>query len=158
DVEAVSVHAEGHAKAESYGGGGLDIGIPQATTSTAPVVTAYLGRDTTVQAGGDVTVRAAAHSDPTGTFTHQIQAVDAATGTITFPSHGLSDGDFVRYAPGPAPSLQTPSATGPVTLDTARTYRVIVARPDTLKLGASFDAGPLAVVNVPTTDRIDPLN
>jgi hypothetical protein len=158
DVEAVSVHAEGHTRAESFGGGGLFLGIPEATTSTGAVVTADLGRGTVVLAGGDVTVRAAAHSDPTGTFNDQIQSVDPARGTITFPSHGLLDGDYVRYVPaGSATPLQTPL--GP--LDPSRAYRVIVVTPSTVKLGASFSADPLQVLaslmNV-TDDPIDPLN
>jgi hypothetical protein len=158
DVEAVSVHAEGHTRAESYGGGGLFIGIPVATTFTGAVVTANLGGGTVVLAGGDVTVRSAAHSDPTGTFNDQIQAVDPATGTITFPSHGLLDGDFVSYVPaGSATPLQTPL--GP--LDPSRAYRVIVVTPSTIKLGASFSADQLQVLsslNGVTDDPIDPLN
>jgi hypothetical protein len=158
DVEAVSVHAEGHTRAESYGGGGLFLGIPEATTFTGAVVTADLGSGTVVLAGGDVTVRAAAHSDPTGVFNDQIQSVDPARGTITFPSHGLLDGDFVRYVPaGSATPLQTPL--GP--LDPSRAYRVIVVTPSKIKLGASFSADPLQVLatlkNV-TNDPIDPLN
>src|SRR5262249_53567345 len=81
DVQAVSVHAEGHTRAASYGGGGLYVGVPEATTFTGAVVRAYLGGGTTVLAGGDVTVRAAAHSDATGTYTDQIQSVDPAAGT-----------------------------------------------------------------------------
>ncbi len=113
------------------------MGIPNATTTTIPVITSYLASGSVINATGNVTVEAFANDTPSQPFTDLIQGVNPSTGTITFPSHGLVDGDLVQYDPnGDVQAIQTPN--GP--LNPSRTYRTIVTGPNTLKLGTSFPA------------------
>jgi hypothetical protein len=139
-VEATSLRAEGHATGKSYGGGGVDVGVPHATTTSKPTVVAYIGGGSKVVAGGNAKVLASALAVPTQVFTDEIQAVTPGADSITFPSHGLVNDEQVVYAPGTsATPIQTP--TGP--LDPSRNYRVITNGPDTLQLGAIFKASTI---------------
>ncbi|MBM4068701.1 MAG: hypothetical protein FJ271_07120 [Planctomycetes bacterium] len=141
-VQAESTRAESHATAKSYGGGVVDVGVPNSKAYSTTNVSAYLGSQATVNAGGNVSVNAFALSDPSGTtFNDDIQSVNVPRGEIVFPSHGLQSGDQVAYDPGPTP-IQTPS--GPLQNGLSgpeRIYKVIVVDANTLQLGDLFAAG-----------------
>src|SRR5262249_46073466 len=98
DVLATARNTEGHATAKSYGGGGVDVGIPEASVSSTPAVQSYIGSGTQVHAGGDVTVKAVADTNrmpDTSVLSDYIQSVDTTNSTITFPEHGLQTGGEV---------------------------------------------------------------
>jgi hypothetical protein len=152
-MTAKSVRAEGHATANSAGGGAIDVGAPNAIVNSTPQVSAYLAANTDVTAGGNVTVEAFGLSDPastTGPLTDNIKSVDATADTITFPVHGLQRGDFVLYDKGDATTgIQVPTDTGsrdlPITVagpnntTTKRLYRVLTVDENTLRLGVQAD-------------------
>ena len=136
-VQAINVRAEADATAKSYGGGGVQVGVPLATVTTSPSVVGYIGTGANISAGGNVTVDAEARSDPGQTFTNDITAVNPSTDTITFPQHGLLDGDVVVYTKDNAAApINTP--TGPLAYN--REYPVVVTGADTLQLGSTFNA------------------
>ena len=137
-VTATSTRAEGHSTGSSISVGGAAVGAPGATATTAPVITGYLAKGSSIIATGSVTVEAIANDTPSQPFTDLIQGVDPSTGTITFPSHGLIDGDLVQYNPNG--DAKHPFRRRMVRSVRSRDYRVIVTGPDTLKLGASFQA------------------
>ena len=140
NVTATSTRAEGHSTAKSISIGGVAVGDPIANATTAPVVQSYLSHGTSISATGNVNVSANADDTPSQTLNDQIQGVDPNTSTITFPQSGLSNGDLVQYNPnGDATPIQTPNGT----LDSTRTYQVVVTGPDTVKLGSSFPAVPV---------------
>src|SRR5262249_17186896 len=58
DVEATSTRAEADATAKSFGGGGIDVGVPLAKAYTTPTVTGYVGSGSNITADGGVTVNA----------------------------------------------------------------------------------------------------
>ena len=105
DVAATSALAEGHSDAQSYGGGAVDVGVGTSSVTTSPVVKGYIDQNSTVNAGGDISVTSTGDDqtsppvDPTGAF-NPSTAVDTQTGTITFPVD-LSDGSQVQYQADP---------------------------------------------------------
>jgi hypothetical protein len=107
-VTATSALAEGHANAQSYGGGGIDIAAGVAQVTTSPVVKGYIDQGSQVTAGGDISVTSAGDQVPPpstvpGTF-NPSQTVDTQTSTIAFPTD-LGDGTEVQYQAG---NISTP--------------------------------------------------
>ena len=101
-VQAMLNHAEGHTRATAYGGGAVQIGSANATATSNPTVTAFIGDGSTVQVGGNVTIDAENLSNQTGApltdnFNADSSDVNQSTGTIQFGSHGLTTGDAVLY-------------------------------------------------------------
>jgi hypothetical protein len=162
EVVATSTSAEGHATANSYGGGGADVGAPTTTVVTAPTVLSSIGAGSTLTVGGDLTVKALAHADksPAQTLTDFIQGVDTTKDTINFIDYGLQNGDPVTYQPGSGTPIQTPTGnmqqyvTNPDGTQVVRTYHVLqvvttdsqgkqTIDPNNLRLGDTFNGGPV---------------
>jgi hypothetical protein len=147
-VEAYVARAEADAKAKSYGGGVIDVGAAFAQAQTKPTVTASIGNNATVAADGDVVVRATADSIDTNVpFDDYIQDVNTTDDTITFLSHGLTDGDTVRYVEDGG-SLSMPGGD----IGDGREITVLRVDDDTIRLGVSFAAGDVdtgAVISQP---------
>ena len=105
DVAATSALAEGHSDAQSYGGAAVNVGVGTSSVTTSPVVKGYIDQNSTVNAGGDISVTSTGDDqtsppvDPTGAF-NPSTAVDTQTGTIMFPVD-LSDGSQVQYQADP---------------------------------------------------------
>jgi hypothetical protein len=161
DVEATSLRAEGHASGNNYGGGGLQVGIPNARTTSKPVVTAWIDTSSTIVADGDVKVLASCLAQASQVFNDQIQAVNTGTSNgqfldqITFPSHGLITGNQVVYAINgdatpiktPVPDINNQNTIGaidaqnpPVSNSGPRIYNVIAIDENNLQLGNQFTA------------------
>jgi hypothetical protein len=139
-VQSISVRAEAQATAKAYGGGGVHVGVPLATVTSSPSVVGYIGSGAGINAGGNVCVDAEARSDASNStqLNDDITAVNPSTDTITFPQHGLLNGDVVVYTQDHAPAPIN-TVTGPLAYN--RTYPVVVTGADTLQLGSTFDAG-----------------
>ncbi|MBK8017635.1 MAG: right-handed parallel beta-helix repeat-containing protein [Betaproteobacteria bacterium] len=139
-LHAESVRAEGDAIASASGGGFVEVGAANSDSTVTPTVNAYIDRGTTIDAAGSVTVEALARSQPAAalddTFDPDAQTVSADS--ITFTSHGLSNGDRVTYDPNGNPAIATADGG---TLSSSREYSVIATGEDTLQLGAVFGAG-----------------
>ena len=130
------------------------MGIPNATVTSTPTATAFVDSGATIIAGGDVTVNASALNTASTPTSDLITGVDPSDDTITFPSHGLVDGDIITYSQGTSSTpIQTP--TGP--LDPTRQYQVVVVDGNTIKLGATFDASQVDAGNpLAPADGVDP--
>jgi hypothetical protein len=139
DIEATSVDAEAHATAKSFGGGGVDIGIPEAKSTSKPSVSAYVGIGSSLTTAGGVTVKAGALSTPSQTLDDYIDGVNTANGTIAFPTHGLSDGDLVLYVPPTSPG-STPIGTAGGPLVANRQYGALAYDANDIRLGNDFNA------------------
>ena len=103
DVAATSSVAEGHANAQTYGGGVVDIAAGVSQVTTSPVVKGFIDQGSQVTAGGDISVTAAGDQVPppsttAGTF-NPSQTVDTQTSTIAYPTD-LGDGTEVQYQAG----------------------------------------------------------
>ena len=96
-VQSISTAAEATSTAKAYGGGGVQVGVPIASVTSSPSVMGYIGSGANINAGGNVTVDAEAQSNAAQTYTDDITAVDTSTDMITFPQHGLLNGDVVVY-------------------------------------------------------------
>src|SRR3954454_10997605 len=104
----VTVTATGRAEADSiakaYGGGGVQVGIPEARSTVSPIVDAYIGlagaaSPTEIRTKGSIKVKAELLKDATGTVpSDAITDVDATLDTITFSFPGVNEGDIVRYS------------------------------------------------------------
>ncbi len=180
DVVATSTSAEGHATANSYGGGGVDVGAPTTTVVTSPSVLSSVGVGSSLTVGGNFTVQALAHADPSpGTpLTDFIQGVDSTKDTINFPDYGLQNGAPVIYQPTSATTtpIQTPAGNlqqyetnpdGTFVTDSAgnkivRTYHILQVvnadssvDPNNLRLGDAFVSGPVDAGNLFPTYNFD---
>ena len=65
-IEAKSVHAEADSRARVFGGGFVQVGQANSTSTSNATVNAYIGDDATVKAGQSVSVEAIGDSDPVG--------------------------------------------------------------------------------------------
>jgi hypothetical protein len=159
-VVATSTSAEGHATANSYGGGGTDVGVPTSTVVTSPTVLSSIGVGSTLTVGGDLTAQALAHADKsTGpALTDFIQGVDTIKDTINFTDYGLQNGDPVLYQPA--------SGSTPIQNSTAGDLQQYLKNPDgtfVTDAGGNKIARTYHVLQVVTTDSqgnlaVDPNN
>ncbi|MCF2147132.1 DUF4347 domain-containing protein [Desmonostoc muscorum LEGE 12446] len=137
-VRANSQLAEGDAIGKSFGGGVVDIGVPVAKVNASPEVTSYIGSNSSIIAGGDVTVEAIAPKVDTTPPSDIIQPANVNTNadTIKF-DFKLEDGDAVVY------DAQGNSAING--LVSGREYNVLVANANdnTIRLGSSFNAASI---------------
>ncbi|HYC46066.1 MAG TPA: LEPR-XLL domain-containing protein, partial [Burkholderiales bacterium] len=156
DVSAESAQAEGDATAAVYGGGLVQVGAAQANGDIEPNVAASIGTGTTIDADGDVTVRARQGYTPPAialTDFFDAGAVNYATDTVTFTAHGLATGDSVVYfSDTPAPIALADGDT----LQDNREYAVIVRSADTFTFGAQFAGAQItnAVALVQTSGAV----
>ena len=153
-VTADSTSAEAHATAKAFGGGAIAVGIPDATATTQPSVTAYFGSSSSITAtNGNITLDSEELSEPTPqvqAFTNDIQDIytdsDTVSGTtpdsIVFPEHGLQTGDLAYYVAG-SPDIVMPDG-GSTTPLNSRTVKVIALDGNTLQFGAVFDADSIS--------------
>jgi hypothetical protein len=123
------------------GGGIGDVGSSKATTTLTPTITASVGTDAKVFAGGDITIAARLGKpviDPSqlsdGYFTRN--DVTDAVDTIRFTKpHGLDTGDNVLYS-NDLGFLGGNSIEG---MQSGRAYSVIAVDDQTVKLGSEFN-------------------
>ena len=139
----VTVGAYGRAEADStakvFGGGAVQVGVPDAQSTDQPIVDARVGTSgsssaTRIFAGGSVHVRSNLATTPTGA-TDAIQSADLTNDTLTYSFPGIGEGDVVQYVVGgffPFPLGGLTPGNSYTVLDTA-TAGVI-------RLGSLFDA------------------
>jgi Bacterial Ig-like domain/RTX calcium-binding nonapeptide repeat (4 copies) len=152
-VQAILNHAEGHTRATAYGGGAVQIGSANATSTSNPTVTAYIGAGSTVNAGGSVTVDAESLAAQTGTpltdnFNADSSNVDQSTGTVEFDQSGLTTGDTVLYvADGNLlPGMRQGCAGAP---DGGCIYTVVVVDANHIQFGDTFTTGSIDTSGIP---------
>ena len=129
-------NAEADATSKSYGGGGIHVGGPEATATSNPTVHAYIGSGSTVFAGGKVEVDG--ESNATGNLPHLNDDITGLTpdggspnpDSVTFPVHGLTNGDLVRYESNGGGVIGG--------LHDDHVYGVIVVDANTLRFGSTF--------------------
>ncbi|MBD2516808.1 DUF4347 domain-containing protein [Nostoc sp. FACHB-973] len=145
-VEAKSVRAEGDATARSYGGSiGANVSAATVNTTISPEVTSYIGTGSTIEAQGNIGVKAEAASDgngtpPTDLFTPST-AVDLTQDTIDF-GYELPDGTVVTYdAPDVAIGGLQEFITGLGNQQQRREYNVLATTAVTVKQLVFTDAG-----------------
>jgi hypothetical protein len=80
-LQAESVHAEGNADAQAASGGAAALGSSNATVHSNPTVDAYIGTGSDITVGGNVTLAAIAHADPSDPSDTGISASSAAGGS-----------------------------------------------------------------------------
>ena len=152
-VQAILNHAEGHSRATAYGGGAVQIGSANATATSNPTVTAYIGAGSTVNAGGNVTVDAENLSNQTGApltdnFNADSSDVTQSAGTIQFADHGLTTGDAVLYVDDGnlIPGLRQSCAGAP---DGGCVYTVVVVDANHIQFGDTFTTGSVDAGGIP---------
>ena len=138
----VTVQATGRAEADAwtqvYGGGVIEVGVPNATVDVDPDVDAYLGATsgtstTVIATRGSVTVRAELLAEDTSGEdppSDLIQSVSVANQTLTF-TFDLPDGSTVQYEAGSDPITD---------LVDGEEYTLIDAGTNLVRLGTVFDA------------------
>jgi hypothetical protein len=137
-LQAKSMRAEGDADAAVYTGAAAAFGSSKSIVNSNPTVLAFIGTGSSLDVGGNVTISAVSHAEPTGpalgdTF-NPAAAVSVSNDTITFPSHGLATGDVVTYDPNGSTPIGTPG--GPLR---PGAFDAIVVNPDVLRLGDTFN-------------------
>ena len=132
---SASAKAEADSTADSYGGGGIQVGIPLATTTITPSVTAFIGlpgtgSSTRIYTGGSIRVAADLSNTPSVALSDKITAVDITKNTLTFSYPGIGEGDSVSYQA---------SGTGIQGLHEGRTYTVLdTGTTGAIRLGSLF--------------------
>jgi hypothetical protein len=132
----------GAALTKGASGGIVNVGESDATVNLTPTMNSYIGPNSTVVAGGKITVESVHGTQPApvsdGTFTQsQISNNEI---TFTLPD-GLVTGNIVTYAQNGNPGIGA--------LSDGRVYQVIAVpgSNNTLKLGSSFDAAKVNTVD-----------
>ncbi len=127
--------------------GGITVGGSESNLTVSPVVLAYIGAGSQIQAGS-LSLRATA--EPSGTEpTFVIESVSNANDTLTVRKHGLETGDAVEYDPqshtvivglqGPTNEEVHKEDGTVVNILVNRQYNVIALGGDTIAFGNDFD-------------------
>ncbi len=143
---------EGHAITTGASGGIVDVGESQSHVSLTPTINTYIGSQTTVVAGGSITVESLHGGQPAQVSDGSFKAAQVSNNQITFTplDHGLATGATVTYAQNGNPAIGG--------LTDGRVYPVISLTPTTLELGAAFNAATVNLANdtivFPTADNL----
>ena len=135
DVSVTAIgRGEADASGRADGGGGIRVALPQAKSFVDPDVDAHVGtaagasRTTVVVATGSITVLA--QLTKAGVVVDdRVQSVSASGDTLRFSYPGIGEGAQVQYS-GPAIGG----------LNSGRTYTVLNAGTNLIRLGSVFDA------------------
>ncbi len=153
NVDATSQRAEGHATANNYGGGGIQVGIANANATSGPTVRGFIDTGSQIIAGGSVTVDGNALSLQSAQVQQdKIQAVDTnsqspadPTGDSIQVNESLNTGDYAVYdygtttTPIQGVTLDSNGNTVLTNLGDDRSLPVIVVGMDQYQLGDVFD-------------------
>lgn len=136
----VSIDAD--AGAEGINGGAITVGISQATVTATPIVSTFVGTNSSIQAN-NVTIASNLGKAPAANVDPSFNAATAVNGTndtITFAgASGLTTGDQVLYKNGGGTTIGG--------LENNRNYNVIVTpTANTIQLGSQFSASSVDVL------------
>ena len=139
-VQATST-TEGHANTDGTSGGIIDVNESLANVTVTPTINTSIGSNTSIVAGGNITVASLHGKSPTQVTDGSFTPAQVSNNTITFAplNHGLLTGATVTYA------QNGNSAIGG--LNNGRVSPVIALNPSTLELGAAFNAATVNLAN-----------
>jgi len=143
DIKLAAIsQADSDAVAKGTSIGGIDVSKSHADASLTPTVSATVGIDAVVEAGGDLYLTALSGGEmelPDGLF-EPAADVDSAGDTIDLgDTHGMSDGDQIVYDSADGDPIGG--------LEDGRTYRVIRVDDTTVALGLIFEDEDVSGVN-----------
>ncbi len=150
-VESTST-TEGHATTTGASGGIVDVSESLSSVYLTPTINTYIGSQTTIVAGGSITVESLHGGQPAQVSDGSFTPGQVSNNQITFAplDHGLVTGATVTFAQNSNPAIGG--------LTDGGVYPVIVLSPTTLELGAAFNAATVNLANdtivFPTADNL----
>lgn len=132
DVEVAAVgRGEADATGTAYAGGGIVVGVPQATATVSPAAQTWIGtenrRTTVILAAGSIRVRAQLSKQGLP-VTDQVRQIDPNSDRLTIDNPGLAEGLSVRWVGSSTPGLHD-----------GHVYSVLGAGTGQIRLGSLID-------------------